>query len=306
MLRFHKDFAKPVLFKGNNVVVYGADGRMFALGDDMVLQSAGQVFRGDGVLQTVDVLAGINDSLSRRGTKFLVAMPPNSSTIYQDDLPLWAKNPGKRTEYDALLDELAARGIKAVDLRPALSAVRAEGPAHLMNDLHWTARGALAGFNAIVEADGRPEWRLDPDTAIGAPAIRKGGDIERLVGVDDGVTEVTQGFALPKIGTDENLSEGEMPDHIIVTDRPGPTILVVGDSFTIAYFPLMLLQHIGRAIWIHHRHCGFDWRWIEKLRPDEVWWAPVERYLVCAPGQRPKGLTAETWDAAKSPAGPDL
>jgi|SRR5271165_148287 len=259
MIRLHKDLAKPVLFKGNNVVVYGEDGRMFALGDDTVLQSAGQLLRAERVAETANMLADMNDALTRRGMKFLVAVPPNSSTIYQDDLPKWARNPGKRTEYDALLDELSIRGVKAVDLRPAMSAVRAQGAAYLMNDLHWTARGALAGFNAVVEADGRPDWRLDPGTALGAPAVRKGGDIARLAGIDDAVTEMTEAFALSRLGKSEEFSEGDMPDHIITTERPGPTILVIGDSFTTAYFPLMLSQHAARAIWMHHQHCGFDW-----------------------------------------------
>src|SRR5271165_7427870 len=52
MIRLHKDLAKPVLFKGNNVVVYGEDGRMFALGDDTVLQSAGQIGRAERVAET--------------------------------------------------------------------------------------------------------------------------------------------------------------------------------------------------------------------------------------------------------------
>ena len=71
-----------------------------------------------------------------------------------------------------------------------------------------------------------------------------------------------------------------------MTGRPGPTVLVIGDFFTAGYFPLFLSQHIGRAIWLH-RQCGFDWNWIEKFNPDEVWWAPTERFLVCDPGVRP-------------------
>ena len=41
---------------------------------------------------------------------------------------------------------------------------------------------------------------------------------------------------------------------------------------------------------MHHNYCGFDWAWIDRLKPDEVWWAPVERFLVCRPGQKPKNF----------------
>ena len=63
--------------------------------------------------------------------------------------------------------------------------------------------------------------------------------------------------------------------------------MVIGDSFTAGTFPLMLSQHAGRAIWVHHHQCGFDWKLIDRLKPDEVWWAPTERFLVCDPGTRP-------------------
>ncbi len=84
-----------------------------------------------------------------------------------------------------------------------------------------------------------------------------------------------------------------MPDHAIVSGRSGPTIMVIGDSFTVGYFPLFLSQHVGRAVWSHHNYCGFDWASIDKIRPDEVWWMPVERYLVCRPGQHLHGLSGD-------------
>ena len=43
----------------------------------------------------------------------------------------------------------------------------------------------------------------------------------------------------------------------------------------------MLLQHVGSVIWVHHEYCGFDWRLIDELRPDEVWWMPGERIFLC-------------------------
>ena len=85
----------------------------------------------------------------------------------------------------------------------------------------------------------------------------------------------------------------DMFNHMIKSNKPGPTVLVIGDSFTTGYFPQFLAQHIGRAIWVHHEYCGFDWNWIDRLKPDEVWWTPVERFLLCAPGQYPHGLMSE-------------
>jgi alginate O-acetyltransferase complex protein AlgJ len=299
MIRLHRDLTRPVLLGASKFAVIGNSGRMFALDDDMVLQSAGRVVRSRKVAEAAEMLTAMRDALDRRGIRFLVALPPNSSTIYPDDLPGWAQNPGTKTEYDLLLDELKARGVKAVDLRPPLKAARANGPTYLMNDLHWSVRGALAGFDAVVEADGHPEWRIDPASAIGPLATRKGGDIARLIGVADSVSESTETLNLRATGHEEILSreiEGrigpakDMPDYLVTSDKPGPTVMVIGDSFTVRYFPLFLAQHVGRVIWIHHQYCGFDWGWIDKFRPDEVWWTPVERFLVCWPGQHPKSF----------------
>jgi alginate O-acetyltransferase complex protein AlgJ len=236
----------------------------------------------------------MRDDLAKRGARLLVAIPPNSSTIYQDELPAWAQDKGRKTEYDLLLEELNRYDVKTVDLRPAMKALRAQGEeAYLLYDAHWTPRGALAGFNALVEADGRPEWRLDPAAAMGPLEERKGGDVARILGVQDEVKEEAKRLRLTVHGADEAISSGIMPDHVVDTGAPGPTILVIGDSFTASYFPLMLSQHGGRAIWIHHHECGFDWKLIDKYRPDEVWWVPTERYLVCDPGVTPLNFEPE-------------
>ena len=168
MIRLHKDLTHPVLLKVNTGALIGRDGRMFYEGNEMVRQSAGLVLRDQRIADAArSASRPCATPCARRGVGFLVAVPPNSSTIYQDDLPVWAQNKGKKTEYDLFLEGLAARGVKTVDLRPVMQAVRAQGEAYLMYDAHWTRRAALAGFNAVVEADGHPDWRLDPATALG-------------------------------------------------------------------------------------------------------------------------------------------
>jgi hypothetical protein len=66
--------------------------------------------------------------------------------------------------------------------------------------------------------------------------------------------------------------------------------MVIGDSFTEGEFAAMVLAHARRFVWVHHQYCGFDWKWIDQFRPDEVWWMPTERYMVCVPDRQPKGI----------------
>ena len=295
MIRLHKDLTHPVLIKVNTAALIGRSGRMFYQGNEMVRQSAGLVLRDARGAQTAHFIAEMHDALAKRGVRFLVAIPPNSSTIYQDDLPAWAQDDGRKTEYDLLLELLKGYGVKTVDLRPALTGLRAEDQeAYLLHDAHWTPRGALAGFNAVVEADGHPDWRLDPAAVMGPPEERKGGDVARILGVQDEVSEMAAPLKLKTEGQDEAISQGIMPDHVVTTGRPGPTVMIIGDSFTHGYFPLMLSQRdVSRIVWIHHHECGFDWKLIDKFRPDEVWWAPTERFLLCDPGLTPIDFETE-------------
>jgi alginate O-acetyltransferase complex protein AlgJ len=288
LIRAHKDLTKPLLGFGNDSVLIGRDGRLFYLGQEAVQQSAGLIVRDHRVSDTADLLARMNAALKARGVGFLVAVPPNAATIYADDLPNWAQNRGRRTEYDLMLDELAAHGVRAVDLRPALKAARSGGPVFYMHDSHWTARGALAAFNAVAEADGRTDWRLDPGSALGPPQAREGGDLARMLGED--ATETVEDLTLPAART-QLLTADPVSDFVGTLDRPGPTIMVFGDSFTQDYFARMLMQRAGRVVWLEYRKCGFDWKSIDRFHPDEVWWMPNERFLICDPGVRPVDFT---------------
>jgi alginate O-acetyltransferase complex protein AlgJ len=295
MIHTYRDLSHPVVY-GNERVLVGRDGRMFYLGRDMVRQSAGLVLRDKKVADAADMLAEMRDALARRGATLLVAVAPNSSTIYQDDLPLWAQKGMRKTEYDLFLADLATRGVKAVDLRPVMEKARSNSEAYLLHDTHWTARSAVLAFNAIADADGHPDWRLDPDSALGPPSERKGGDVARIIGVEDQVSETVRELALPTGGKSQDLSPGPMPDWALTSGRSGPTIVVIGDSFTASYFPPMLAQHVGRAIWLNHRECGFDWSLVERFQPDEVWWVPTERFLTCEEGVRPLNLAGPSDD----------
>lgn len=276
---------------GNASVLVGSDGRMFFRGDDMVRQSAGLILRVQKVAEAADRLAAMKSKLAARGVRFLVASPPNSATIYQDQLPIWARNHGQRTEYDVFLDDLAARGVPAVDLRPALRAAREQGKVYYLHDTHWTPRGALAGFSAVVEAAGHPDWRLDATSALGPSATRKGGDLARMLGLGDYVAEPDEALKLPP-GKRELLSPEPFGAYQETVDRPGPTIMIIGDSFTEWRFAPMPLQHAARIVWVYHGFCSFDWTWIDQFRPDEVWWMTTERSILCKAAGRPSSSDA--------------
>jgi alginate O-acetyltransferase complex protein AlgJ len=289
MIRLHANIAKRLLREGSNSVLIGRHGRLFFLGEESVRQSAGLVRRDSEVTETVNFIVAMRDALAQRGIRFLVASPPNAATIYQDDLPSWARSNGRTTEYDLFMADLSARGIKAIDLRPTMWTVRGKAPAYFLYDTHWAPRAAIAGFNAIAGADDHLEWRIDPNAALSPLSQRQGGDLARMLGVSEDVTEPTQELTLTPVSKVE-LTAGQYGSYIATRGESGATIMVIGDSFTITYFAPMLLNHVGRVIWQHHNLCGFDWKLIDRFHPDEVWWMPTERYLLCSPHVRPIGF----------------
>ena len=291
LITAHRELTKPMLGFGNDSVLVGRDGRMFYLGENAVRQSAGLLVRDRGLADTVDLLAATNErSRTARGSASSSRRRPNAATVYQDDLPDWAQNAGKRTEYDLFVKGLAAKGVKIVDLRPVVAAAKVEasprGRFIYRHDSHWTPRGALAAFNAIVEADGHPDWRLDPASVLAPLSTRKGGDLARMLGVQDSVTEQIEELNLPA-GEKEPLTAIPWADYVQSSGKPGPTVMIIGNSFTAIDFAHMLLQHVGRLVWIDQQHCRFDRKAIDRFHPDEVWWMPNERFLICDPGAEP-------------------
>jgi hypothetical protein len=290
MIRAHAVIAHLWLRSGNDMVMVGLGGSLFYRGDNAAVQSAGLLVRPAQIDETVAVLAAMHTALAARGIRFLVAVPPNAATIYPDRLPRWARDQGRPTEYDLMLKALAARGIKAVDLRPALREARRAGGVYLRHNSHWNSRGALAAFDAIVAADGHPGWRLDPAAVLSPPVTIVGGDLARMLGVEHDVTEPVELLTSPG-GNVEKFSPEPFPTFLATADRSdNETIMVIGDSFTGGVFPDMVLAHAGRVAWTHHQFCAFDWTWIDQFHPNEVWWMPTERYIVCTPGLHPKNM----------------
>ena len=304
LLRGETLVAQRLLRNGNDNVLIGQGGWLFYRPGTVLQQGAGLLVRVSTVKETADTLARVDRSLKARGIRFLVAVPPSSQTIQDADLPKWARNAGRTTEYDLLLRELRARGVEAIDLRPALRAAAEHETVYNRYDTHWNKLGALEAFNVVADAAGHPDWRLDPtDTLV--PAQRGGGDLARMLGIDDLVGEPVPALRNPRpefvVG-----DSGQQTPFVLTADHAGPTLLVVGDSFTMSFFPPMVLANAGRFAWIHHRGCTLDWRWVESVGADEVWWMPTERILLCQPGAAPAGLEPEPSplpSAALSPPG---
>jgi hypothetical protein len=272
-----------LLRSGNDRVLIGQDGQYFLRDDDMVEQSTGRLQRADEVATTADLLAGLAAELRNRNIAFLVAPAPNSATIYPELLPRWAAPLAGQTEATLLLAKLAARDVRTLDLRPLLMADKASGRIYRRLDSHWTNRGALLAFDHVVQAMGLADWRLSAAASLGAEMAQHDGDLARLLGLQAVLSEPIQPFALSIAPTFTFRWIATSPlAYEIDMHRPGPTILVVGDSFTGESFRALLMQRAGRMVWMESQHCRFDQQLLLRSRPDQVWYMPTERLALCA------------------------
>jgi alginate O-acetyltransferase complex protein AlgJ len=277
---FHAKVLHLWLGFGSDRVLIGHDGRMYLRNETAIEQSAGTILRQDRIGAAVAVVMRVGDLLRHRNIPFTFAIAPNAATIEQADLPSWAQNLGRPTEYDALLQQLQSANIHVIDLRPDLRTALQFGSLYYRHGSHWNAAGELVGFNTIATSTGHSDWRVDAAAAISKPQLVIGGDLARMLGINGEVSSKEPLPALPAAPV-VSLSPSRDTALQITTDKPGLSMLVLGDSFTEGFFSQLLAQHARSVVWIHEQGCGFDWNWIEHIRPDEVWWIPTERYALC-------------------------
>lgn len=278
-------------------VVYGRDGWLFYAGEKVFEQSTGELIRPDGVEQFAVMAAALNRELARRGARLIVTVAPNSQTIYPEFLPDWA-HINATTEYDLVMDALAHHGVDKVDLRPPLLAAKLKQQVYRRIDTHWNDLGALIAYNAIMEAVGWPDWRWDPDKAFKGFELRSGGGLLRMLGIADGSSGEGEDVPTIAVGAEDTqptpvweLADGDLQlSYVIETGRSGPTVVVIGDSFTRLFFRPFLIPHVGRLVWTRSQICGFDWDVVSRYDPALVILIPTERQLPCSPNSWPLHL----------------
>jgi alginate O-acetyltransferase complex protein AlgJ len=268
-------------------VIIGRDKWLFLNGDGTIEQATGQLLRAAAIENFADRAAKLQDRLGAQHTRLLIAIPPNGSTINRSRLPGWAATKPAMTEYDLMMRALAARGVAAVDLRPPLMAANSMHPTYRRTDTHWNKFGALIAYDAVVEALREPDWTIDPGRVLRGFEAAPGGDLARLLAVSSGVTDEDaridlsfygpRPFRVVPIDT-QNESGGDLID----TGRDGPTVVVIGDSFTREFWNDYFSLHAGKYVWIHHEECGFFISVVEAYHPDVVILAPVERQMFCS------------------------
>ena len=281
---------KTFLAGGSPRVVEGEDGWLFITDNDVFGQATGVRIDLAGLEHFAEVAGALADEAKANGRRFVVAVAPNSHTIYRHKLPLWARTKPASTELDVLLQILARRGIPAVDLRPSLLARAETRPVYFRGDTHWTLLGASLAFNDIVANLGLDGEAIDIDRDFGPDVERdRPGDlvgiagrqppwIETMPAVKSRVLPAPDELARQVLGEGVNSESYSLrlksppPD---IGQRPG--VLVIGDSFSGTLFGPLFMRFAREFTWMHYRNGRIDLGAVAKADPDIVVFEVVER-----------------------------
>lgn len=286
LVRLHGRLRYAINLPNDLRVVVGRDNWLFLNSDGSIEQSTGKVLREVAITRFADHAAALRAHLAAKGAALVVAIPPNGSTVNRTRLPAWASETAAVTEYDLAMCALAARGVRAVDLRPALVAA-APGPTHRRTDTHWNKLGALLAYNAVVRAAGRDDWAIDVVRVLRGFERIEGGDLARLLAISADVTDEDAVIDLGSYGpppppVSAIATQFESGGDLVETGRAAPTVAVIGDSFTRGFWQDYFALHAGRYVWMHHELCGFRLSVLDEYAPALVILAPAERQMFCA------------------------
>lgn len=273
----------------------GQDGWYFL--SDGLLRSTGAVADTEASTDFARYVCEISARLRRRGTQVLFTLVPSPGEIYPEHLPTWAGPARRPTDYDRVLASVMRCGVPALDLRPPLLAAKGAGRLYRQTDSHWTTEGAVVGFNAVVRALGRPEWVARLETMPWRTQALLDGDLPREAGIGPQPEEVKiyslfEDSAAPKRQPLPGVAYKDRPPYRLVEHGEGPSVVLIGDSFTETFFAALMRGKAGSYVWLHQDDCAFDWRAVEDANPTYVIIAPTERNARCRRG-RPLNMPVE-------------
>lgn len=206
-----------------------------------------------------ETLQHTSDWLHAQGIAYVFVVAPGKQTIYPEFLPAGLHPHGGRTRVDQVIEALRTRTrVPVVDLREALLAAKASGPAvFLRTDTHWNDVGAAIGYREILKvlppvAGLAPA--AGPDAFTLTPTPQPGGDLANMLGLDATIRE-TDLRLVPHQPRRARIVEPPtrergfgVPRMVTVVDDPSlPRAVFYRDSFGSALIPF-LAEHFQRMV----------------------------------------------------------
>jgi hypothetical protein len=268
-------------------VVKGRNGWFF-YADDMGVEDYANVERltPEALANWRQAVTRARDWLRVRHIAYVFVVAPDKPAIYDEQMPETIARVGNISRSDQLLTTLQDTGF-ALDLRPWLFEAKAHERIYHQTDTHWNDRGALVGYQRIIEAvrarvpSTRPAWKREDFKAVDRTV--EGLDLAGMMGLKRVMREVDLQL-VPKRPRRARVVEpagAEPIDELgrLVTEVNDPSLpraVIFRDSFGSRLVPF-LSEHFSRAVYVWQN--DFDANLVEQEHPDVVIQEIVGRHL---------------------------
>jgi alginate O-acetyltransferase complex protein AlgJ len=207
--------------------------------------------------------------LEGAGVPFLFVVAPGKTSIYPEYLPRYVRIREGRSRTDQWLDYMRRHTqVEILDLRDPVRQGKAAGLVFYENNTHWSDRGALLGYQAIVKrlstmseslADLRPmelsDFRVVTGPHVGDLVFMLGLTLDMSINVEylrpraayrahEVPISLPAGYPWPRwVGRNAPMAKER-------ADRSG-RILALHDSFLDELPRTALAEHFGRSVFLH-------------------------------------------------------
>jgi len=234
-----------------------------------------------------EALVRAHDWLHGQHVAFVFTIAPDKHVIYPEHVPHTIQKIRTTSRTDQVFAALTDTDVRAIDIRPALFECRTVERCYYQTDTHWNDRGALVGYQRIIEAVREqvpsvpPAWKredFEPEEHV-----IEGRDLAGMIGLKH-VLHETELSLVPKRPRRARVIEpaGEEPTAEVgrlVTEIPNsklPRAVIFRDSFVTRLVPF-LSEHFSRALYLWQN--DFDANVVREEHPDVVIQEIVGRHL---------------------------
>lgn len=214
----------------------------------------------------------IQNYVEAQGSRFFLMVPPNKNSLYDENMPYYIKK-GNDSNLHRLSEMFQAEGISDIGLYDRFS--KESDILYFKRDSHWTSKGALLGYQMLMEKVGLP-FETYEDIPYTMEAVHE-GDLDKMLYPTAVQKEVDAVYAKEHDFVYCNEVENNM-DEWIETENPNKdcSILMYRDSFGESLLPFVA-DAFGHGYFT--RLVPYNLLQVEQYRPDVVVIEKVERNL---------------------------
>lgn len=231
-------------------------------------------------------LDALSANYAERGITLLVVVVPNKNTIYPERVPSQIVVIGVESRLEQVASYLQTHGhTQILDLRPALTAAKAEHEIYYATDTHWNGYGSYLAYSAILNELQKTFPNLAPRPVSDFKIVEREAETMDLAG-NIGTTLLPESKIqfVPQYDQHTSYKTVNLGGRRLMfssnADAGLPDLVMYYDSFFFTVNP-MLGEHFHQGVFVQNYSGGGIWNlsWVDERQPDIVIIEFNERYL---------------------------